>query len=242
MTRRNDENNHFGHCSVKVYESDTPNTALEARRSYRQVGTRRTSPASASALLPLAQLSLHCLQKLQRVKSCIYTALLTCGSKWGTTAVRSHLWKLELSKWNSSVPPGAFTLKGHSGIGLGSGSVLYPWMHSTTEHPDSSLTLSPECENGQAWPISSTLTLEAPTLASWALLPVNFKAWEIATLRPHWECSFLARHLGLPVHWVPRAVFYLCPHAPHTLPSTELSSVAVSERGKEKSFLILICG
>lgn len=69
---------------------------------------------------------------------------------------------------------------------------------------------------------------------SWALLPVNFKAWENAILCPHWECSFLARHLGLPVHWVPRAVFYLCPHAPHTLPSAELSSVAVSESGKRE--------
>lgn len=80
-----------------------------------------------------------------------------------------------------SVPPGAFTLKGLLYTGLGSGSsVLHPGMHGATGthiHP----LLYPQStkESGPKLCLPHVYCRHQ-SLASWAILPVSSKAWEVA--------------------------------------------------------------
>jgi hypothetical protein len=125
--------------------------------------------------------------------------------------------------------------------GLGFSSVLHPWLHSATGHPDRSLVASLSTKVNRPNPCLPHSLWRHQTQATWALLPVTHKAWEHT---PSSGNNFPARHRGLhsPSRWGWKP-FSRCPHAPHTLSPAKLSE-SVSEKCREKErlhFNILNC-
>lgn len=138
---------------------------------------------------------------------------------------------MELSGWNPTVLPGALAHLRPLTTGPGFRSVLHPWLHNATGHPDPSLVASPSTKVSRpnhVFHIHFGGTKHKP------LGHCFCKAWEPT---PPSGSSFPARHRGLhsssPWGWKP---FSLCPHAPHTLLPAKLS-ISASEKCREKELL-----
>lgn len=159
---------------------------------------------------------------ISQARSHMYTALMTCGWKWGALAVKLLVWKLELSGWNPSVSPGALTLKGFTH------ECTVP-LH-TQIHPllQAQSTKASRPNPRLLWRHWTQTTCALPS----ALKPRNSRL-PLGTQLPHQTSR---PPLSLPPHPTPGSgsCSTLCPCALHTLSPAELTSVDASKKSREQ--------